>query len=161
MFGENRSNTPVSQLLNFATEKVCGCAAEHKNLCKWHKFRVKSFMSEEKNLFVLEILLEIGLTIIKMMTPTLHCVLIQACYKFMNLWLNTYECSECSTRRRRSRGKERLDSARLRVENDCLRRRETEKIRKGPRNHASLMMRHLNSTILKKMLPCIHVNPLE
>lgn len=62
-------------------------------------------------------LLEIGLTIIKMMTPTLHCVLIQACYKFMNLWLNAYECSECSIGGGGSpEGRQRLDSARLRRE---------------------------------------------
>jgi hypothetical protein len=26
-------------------KKVCGGDGEHKNLCKWHKFQVKSFMS--------------------------------------------------------------------------------------------------------------------
>jgi hypothetical protein len=45
-------------------KRVCGGDEEHKNICKWHKFQVKSFMSKNSVFFV-----KIGLTIIKMMTP--------------------------------------------------------------------------------------------
>lgn len=72
-------NETIREDATFRSSSISGLCEEHKNLCKWHKFQVKSFMSEE-NFLCFFSSWRIGLTIIKMMTPLrAYSCLLQVC----------------------------------------------------------------------------------